>query len=92
MIAKLTGRQIRAGRGLLGWTAQDLATASSVGVATIRRAEVEHGPVRMIAGNASAIMRTFEQQGVELVPENGGGAGVRMRQPEGTSSPDDGVG
>ena len=82
MIAKLTGRQIRAGRGLLGWTAQELARASRVGVATIRRAETEDGPVRMIAANADALVRTLALHGVELLPENGGGAGVRMKAPE----------
>ena len=80
MIAKLTGRQIRAGRGLLGWTALDLAKASNVGVATIRRAESEDGLVRMIAANADTLVRTLEAHGVEFIPENGGGAGVRMRE------------
>ncbi len=83
MITKLTGRQIRAGRGLLGWTAQDLANASKVGVATIRRAETDNGPVRMIPANADALVRTLEAAGVEFIPENGGGAGVRMREREG---------
>ena len=82
MIVKLTGRHIRAARGLIGWTAQDLADASQVGVATIRRAEAEDGPVRMIAGNVSALIRAFENQGVILIEENGGGAGARMKAPE----------
>ena len=80
MIAKLTGRQIRAGRGLLGWTALELANASKVGVATIRRAEAEDGVVRMIAANADTLVRTFEAHGVEFIAENGGGAGVRMKE------------
>ena len=79
MIAKLTGRQIRAGRGLLGWTALELAKASNVGVATIRRAEADDGDVRMIPANAEMLVQTLEAHGVEIIPENGGGAGVRMR-------------
>jgi len=82
VIAKLTGRHIRAGRGLIGWTAQDLANASQVGVATIRRAEAEDGPVRMIAGNVSALIRALEKQGVVLIEENGGGSGARMKAPD----------
>ena len=82
MIVKITGRQIRAGRGLLGWTAQALADASRVGVATIRRAEAEDGPARMILANADALVRTLQAHGVELLPENGGGAGVRMKEPD----------
>lgn len=79
MIAKLTGRQIRAARGLAGWTAVDLASASNVGVATIRRAEVENGPVKMIPANESALIRALEAVGIEFIPENGGGVGVRMK-------------
>ena len=80
MIAKLTGRQIRAARGLVGWTAVDLAAASQIGVATIRRSEVENGPARMTSANAAALQRALEEAGVEYIAENGGGAGVRMRK------------
>ena len=82
MIVKLTGRQIRAARGLVGWTAVDLAAASQVGVATIRRSEVENGPVRMTPANAATLQRALEEAGIEFLPENGGGVGVRMRKPD----------
>ena len=82
MIVKLTGRQIRAARGLVGWTAVDLAAASQVGVATIRRSEVENGPVRMTPANAATLQRALEEAGIEFLPENGGGVGVRMRKAE----------
>ena len=36
----LTSAQIRAARALIRWSAQELADASSVGVTTIRRAEL----------------------------------------------------
>jgi transcriptional regulator with XRE-family HTH domain len=78
----MTGRQIRAARALLGWSAQELAAHSKVGVTTIRRTEVVNGPVRMIAGNVDAILRAFEAAGVELIDPNGGGDGVRMRRPQ----------
>lgn len=77
----LAGRQIRAARALLGWSAQDLADRSKVGISTIRRTELDDGPVRMIAANVDAIVRTFEAAGVQIIPENGGGVGVRMRKP-----------
>ena len=82
MIVKLTGRQIRAARGLVGWTAVDLAAASQVGVATIRRSEVENGPVRMTPANAATLQRALEEAGIEFLPENGGGVGVRLRKPD----------
>jgi transcriptional regulator with XRE-family HTH domain len=76
----MEGRQIRAARALLNWTAQDLANASMVGVATIRRAEGESGPTRMIPSTLTAIRTALETAGVEFIPENGGGAGVRLRK------------
>ncbi len=76
----MTGAQLRAARALLGWTAQQLADASNVGVATIRRAEVEDGPVRMIPANVAAIVRALDEAGVIYIEANGGGPGVRLKE------------
>jgi hypothetical protein len=35
----------------------------------------------MIPANARAIRAALEAAGVEFIPENGGGAGVRLRKP-----------
>ena len=78
----MTGAQIRAARALLGWSAQQLATACGVGITTIRKNELSDGPVTMIRANVDAITRAFEAAGVELTPENGSGAGVRLRKPK----------
>ena len=75
---RLTPAQIRAGRALIRWTSEDLAEASTVGLATIRRAEL--GQTVMNAPNDGAIRRALEQAGVEFIDENGGGAGVRLRK------------
>jgi transcriptional regulator with XRE-family HTH domain len=77
----MTGAQLRAARALLGWSAQDLATASGVGVTTIRKNELSDGPVTMIRANVDVLTRALEAAGVEFIPENGGGAGVRLRKP-----------
>lgn len=77
----MTGNQIRAARALLGMSAVELAERSKVGLATIRRAEGENGTVRMIATTADAVQRTLEAAGIEFIPENGGGEGVRMKEP-----------
>ena len=45
----LTSGQIRAARAFLRWRAEDLARASAVGVATIRRAELEERETSMTA-------------------------------------------
>jgi hypothetical protein len=78
----MNGRQLRAARALLDWTAEALAEASRVGINTIRRAEAVSGPVRMTAANAHAVRQALEQAGIEFIAENGGGPGVRMRKPE----------
>jgi hypothetical protein len=75
----ITGAQIRAARALVRFSAEDLAVQSRVGVATIRRAEAHDGLTAMTAANAEAIRKALEAAGVEFIPENGGGAGVRLK-------------
>jgi ribosome-binding protein aMBF1 (putative translation factor) len=77
----LFGSQIRAARALLGWSAADLAKASSVGANTIRRAEVEDGILSMTAANQRAVRQALEVAGVQFIEQNGGGPGVRLRKP-----------
>jgi hypothetical protein len=76
----LTSDQIRAARALLRWRAEDLARASSVGVATIRRAELAAGHTSLTLPNDMALRRALEAGGIEFIDENGGGAGVRLRK------------
>jgi hypothetical protein len=76
----LTSAQIRAARALVRWRAQDLARESSVGVATIRRAELTDSNTSMTAANDLAVRRALEAAGVEFIDENGGGPGVRLKK------------
>ena len=76
----LTSAQIRAARALIRWSAADLAKASSVGVTTIRRAELTADETSMTAANDLAVRRALEAAGVEFTDENGGGPGVRLRK------------
>lgn len=61
--------------------ADRLAELAGVSLVTIRRAEAQDGPVRMMPANLTAIRRALEGAGVEFIPENGGGAGVRLQKP-----------
>ncbi len=54
---------------------------AGVSLVTIRRAEAQDGPIRMMPANLDAIRRALEASGVEFIPENGGGPGVRLRRP-----------
>jgi hypothetical protein len=76
----LTSAQIRAARALLRWSAEDLARESSLGVTTIRRAELTEHETSMTASNDLSVRRALEGAGVEFIDENGGGPGVRLRQ------------
>ena len=78
---KITGAQIRAARALIRWSAKELALAAGVGVATISRAEVEAGKTTLTAANLKAIRSALEAAGIEFLPQNGGGVGVRFRSP-----------
>jgi transcriptional regulator with XRE-family HTH domain len=80
MIKPLTSAQIRAARGLLRWSAEDLARRSLLSVATIRRAELTEDETSMTAANDLAVRRALEAAGVEFIDDNGGGPGVRLRQ------------
>jgi hypothetical protein len=76
----LTSSQIRAGRALLKWTAQDLARESALGVNTIRRAEGVGEATSLTAANDLAVRHALESAGVEFIDANGGGPGVRLRE------------
>jgi ribosome-binding protein aMBF1 (putative translation factor) len=76
----LTSAQIRAARGLVRWSAEDLASEARLGLATIRRAEQSEMQTSLTAANDLAIRRTLETAGVEFIDENGGGPGVRLRK------------
>jgi len=81
MAGPLVSAQIRAARALIRWSAEDLAREASVSVATIRRAELTEKATLLIPATDQAIRRALERAGIELINENGGGAGVRFRQP-----------
>ncbi len=70
---------MKAARALLGLSGERLAELSAVSLVAIRRAETGRGLDGMMRANADAIRRAFEAAGVEFIPENGGGAGVRLK-------------
>lgn len=73
----VTSAQLRAARGLLNWTVRDLAEKASVHRNTVTRIENEATGT----GHAiEALRAALEAAGVEFVPENGGGPGVRLKK------------
>jgi hypothetical protein len=82
-MTKISSAQLRAARAMLRWSALDLAAASKVGVATIRRVEVVDGEIPVTAANEAAIRGALELAGIEFIEENGSGSGVRFRKRKG---------
>ena len=80
MPRKISSAQMRAARALLRWSALDLAKASRVGVATIRRVEVVEGEIPVTQANEAALRQALESAGVEFIDDNGGGPGVRLKK------------
>ena len=80
VLKPLTSAQMRAGRALIRWSAEDLARETALSVTTIRRAELTEGETSMTTANDLAVRRALEAAGVEFIDENGGGPGVRLRQ------------
>ena len=63
---------------LLRWEQKDLADASGVSLPSIKRLETQPGELSAQDRTIDAISRALEKAGVEFIPENGGGAGVRL--------------
>ncbi len=78
-IAKITGRQIAAARALARMEQGQLASAANVSVPTLRRMEASEGPALGMANNIAAVRAALEAAGVEFIPPNGGGPGVRLK-------------
>jgi transcriptional regulator with XRE-family HTH domain len=76
-----TSAQIRAARGLLGWSQAELAARAGLSARTIERAERGEGMPRVTVSTLEAITRALEDGGIEFVRENTvGGLGVRLRR------------
>ena len=78
----ITRAQLRAARSLLEWSQDQLATASGVSLPTIKRLEPGTGLFSTRVDTLEKLTRALEAAGVEFIPENGGGAGVRLRKTE----------
>ena len=77
-ILKVSIRQIKAARALIGWSQDDLAKHSGVSAPTVKRLEAADGEIGGRAETGESLVAALREAGVEFIPENGGGAGVRL--------------
>jgi transcriptional regulator with XRE-family HTH domain len=77
---EISAAQTRAARALLDWSQEQLAENAQVARATVADFERDNrAPMRQ---NLVAIRASLEAAGIQFIPENGGGAGVRFRKVE----------
>ena len=69
--------QCKLGRTALGWGVRELADEAGTSPNTVAR--FERGEA-MLAATVERLRQTMEVAGVEFIPENGGGAGVRLKK------------
>ncbi len=79
-IPKVSIRQLKAARMLVGWSQEGLASASGVSLPTIKRLEAAEGLIGGRDTTAQKIRTALEKAGIEFIDENGGGPGVRLRK------------
>ncbi len=79
-ILKVSIRQLKAARTLIGWSQEDLALAAGVSLPTIKRLESTEGALGGRETTAAKIRNALSKAGVDFIAENGGGPGVRLRQ------------
>ena len=79
-ILKVSIRQLKAARALLGWSQEELATAADVSLPTIKRLEAAEGLLAGRQTTSHKIRAALELAGIEFIDENGGGPGVRLRK------------
>ena len=77
---ELTSDQIRAARAMLRWNQSDLADRCGVSVPTVKRLEAMEGVVEGNRVTLQAVEGAFTDAGIEFIPENGGGPGLRLKK------------
>jgi len=72
--------QLRAARGLLGWSQSELAARAGLSLPTVKRLEGGFG-ARVSDDAQIKLQKAIESAGIEFIDENGGGLGVRFQKP-----------
>ena len=78
--APFTVEQIKAARGLLGWTQNVFAEKSGVSIAALKNIERRGGEVHAYQETVDKIARAFKGAGIEFIEGNNGGPGVRLKK------------
>jgi transcriptional regulator with XRE-family HTH domain len=74
-----TAAQIRAARGLIGWSQTQLAMTAGLSLMTVKRFETQNG-VKVSSDAIEKMMSALEGVGVIFIAKNGDGPGVRIKK------------
>ena len=85
---QITSHELKAARALLGWSQQDLASASGVATSDIARLELGDSEPLGAFETCSKLAYALEEAGICFIADGeivGGGAGVRFRKGQSAS-------
>jgi DNA-binding transcriptional regulator YiaG len=81
VMSMITAEQVRAARGWLGLTQQELAARAEIGLSTLRAFEAGlRAPIR---ANRAALQRALENEGIRLLFEGKTATGITITDPGG---------
>ena len=77
----MTGNQLKAARALIGMEQTDVAREAGISINTVRNMEAKGAEIVSVRLNTlHKVQAALEAAGIEFIPENGSGAGVRIRK------------
>ena len=71
--------QIRAARGLLGWSQGELARHAGIGLATLQRIEQNEGELKGNFSTIIKIQKALEAAGIQFLESDTGDIGVILK-------------
>jgi len=88
-VSQITGRQLAAGRALLGIGQADLAARANISAPTLRRMEASLGHAEGMKNNVASVVAALTVAGITFIDgayAGAGGQGVRLSSPTGIST------
>ena len=80
----IDGRQVRAARGLIGWSREDLVSAAGISMSALMR--LESGKADSRSSTINKITQALSGQGIEFISRNDGAIGVILKAANASNS------
>ncbi|QIQ87549.1 XRE family transcriptional regulator [Erythrobacter sp.] len=80
-MSEITAEQIKAARAALGWTINQIAQATAIGSATLKRYESTSGVPKSRKGHLGRLREHFEAAGIEFIGSPNDRPGIRIGPP-----------